>query len=329
MGIKAWVKLFAAFGGWMLVGICLPLGLWWYWHIPTPGKGGILLALVATLMPLVWEDVHAMGRAGLILTLVVLFAVEYRAIDKDRDAITKAQAEELKQIGQGFTTVLTEQQHNFAKMLQDNQTNFSRVLREQQSGFHAMLENALETQRKQNEQFAKVLDKERELFAAQQQLFPALNGQLIAAGDASPDTQCGNLSKDQYLVALHDNGFVFRNLPHTIVMKLLSDKVIWVEQKIDGTLILYMNLVADDGRVEVRLDKDGFYVSPRSTLIARRPDISTILIQDEFGHELVKVRYANPRTFVLSGLWMDRATRGIDHFCMNGSDNALTDISIQ
>ena len=167
------------------------------------------------------------------------------------------------------------------------------------------------------------------MFAAQQQLFPELNGQLVPADDAAPDTQCGNLSKDQYLVALHQSGFVFRSLPHTIVVKMLSDKVIWVEQKIDGTLVLYVNLVADDGRVEVRLDKDGFYVSPRSTLIARRPDISTILIQDEFGNELMKVRYANPRTFVLSGLWMDRATRGMDRVCMKGSDNGFGDISIR
>ena len=51
-----------------------------------------MLALVATLMPLVWDDVLAIGRAGLILTLVVLFAVEYRAIDKDRADSLKAQA---------------------------------------------------------------------------------------------------------------------------------------------------------------------------------------------------------------------------------------------
>jgi hypothetical protein len=83
MGIKKRVRALALIGGWATVCVCLPWGLWWYFHIPTPGKGGLLLALVATIMPLVWEDVAAIGRASLILTLVVLFAVEYRAIDKE------------------------------------------------------------------------------------------------------------------------------------------------------------------------------------------------------------------------------------------------------
>ena len=83
MEIKRFVKKLALIGGWAMVAVCLPWGLWWYCHIPTPGKGGLLLAFVATVMPLVWEDVREFGRAGLILTLVVLFAVEYRAVDKE------------------------------------------------------------------------------------------------------------------------------------------------------------------------------------------------------------------------------------------------------
>jgi hypothetical protein len=316
---------------WVHIPVLLTVGsfcaYWWYWHIPVPSKAVLWLAGAAVVMAL-WE-MRPIHKAGYLLLVIWLMFIENRAVDKDREATAKAQGEAINQIGQGFTRVLTEQQTSFAKTFQDNQTNFSKVLAEQQSGFHTMLANALETQRKQNEQFAKVLDKERELFSAQQQLFPALNGQLIATDDASPDTMCGKLDKDQYLVALHQSGFVFKQLPHTIVMKQMADKVIWLEQKIDGTLILYMNIVSDDGRIAVRLDKDGFYVNPRSTFIARRPDISTILIQDDFGHDLVKVRYANPKTFVISGLWIDNATRTMDHFCMKGSDNELTDISIR
>jgi hypothetical protein len=51
MAIKRWVKRLACIAGWAVVAVCLPWGLWWYYRIPTPGKGGILLALVATVMP--------------------------------------------------------------------------------------------------------------------------------------------------------------------------------------------------------------------------------------------------------------------------------------
>ena len=50
MEIKRFVKKLALIGGWAMVAVCLPWGLWWYCHIPTPGKGGLLLAFVATVI---------------------------------------------------------------------------------------------------------------------------------------------------------------------------------------------------------------------------------------------------------------------------------------
>jgi hypothetical protein len=31
--------------------------IWWFFHIPSVGKGGVLLAVGATLMPLFWDKV--------------------------------------------------------------------------------------------------------------------------------------------------------------------------------------------------------------------------------------------------------------------------------
>lgn len=88
--------------GWIIVGVSLPWGAWLYWHIPTPGKAGMLLALVATILPLVWEDVRAFCRAGLILALVLLVAVEYRAINNEHQ---QAAADTLKIITNTQTSV--------------------------------------------------------------------------------------------------------------------------------------------------------------------------------------------------------------------------------
>ena len=40
----------------------LGLGTWWMFYLPTVGKGGIVLAVGATLMPLFWEKTGVVGK---------------------------------------------------------------------------------------------------------------------------------------------------------------------------------------------------------------------------------------------------------------------------
>jgi len=124
MGVKKWIKYVAAVFGWTIIGVCLPWGIWWYCHIPTPGKGGLLLALVATVMPLVWEDVREIGRAGLILTLVVLFAVEYRAIDKEHKDYAEEQSMAREEERKSFQTLLDEQKTDVSRILEREDQHF-------------------------------------------------------------------------------------------------------------------------------------------------------------------------------------------------------------
>src|SRR5579862_8615968 len=84
------------------------LGMWlyWYWHIPLPGKALIALTVAAALMSL---DIAPMERiVWLVLALGMAF-METRAIDRDRaqfvkdqQAFSDAQAQHFDKIGSGI-----------------------------------------------------------------------------------------------------------------------------------------------------------------------------------------------------------------------------------
>jgi hypothetical protein len=74
MGVLSWFFVLAFSG----------CGIWWFFYIPSVGKGGLLLAVGATLMPVFWEKVRVIGKMSWIAMLFVLLFAEYRAIDKDR-----------------------------------------------------------------------------------------------------------------------------------------------------------------------------------------------------------------------------------------------------
>lgn len=115
--LRKWTVL-----SWMVVAAFLATGAWWlpYSHIPSVGKGGLLLAVGATLMPLFWEKAGVIGKMAWVAMLFLLLGVEYRAIDKDRsDAATAegkrrdAENTQFQTIANGITTSLQQSQAQF------------------------------------------------------------------------------------------------------------------------------------------------------------------------------------------------------------------------
>jgi hypothetical protein len=94
--------------------------VWWLFYIPSVGKGGLLLAVGATLMPLFWEKVGVIGKMFWIAMLFALLAIEYRAIDKDRmdgaaaeNQRRTAENAEFQKIADGLTTSIRQSQEQF------------------------------------------------------------------------------------------------------------------------------------------------------------------------------------------------------------------------
>jgi hypothetical protein len=172
-----------------------------------------------------------------------------------------------------------------------------------------ILANQLDT----NSVMSKLDELEKVEKGNEQQLFQSLNGQLIPANDPMPSTPCGAPSKDQYIVAINGGGHMFKNLPH-IILTLNYQKAVWLDKRQDGRIALFIDVRDREGRIAVRVDKDGFFLHPGANLFARHPDESSVVIQDEFGTDVLSVRYANPRAWVVTG----SLTIGPQFGCVNG-----------
>src|SRR5579859_4991188 len=150
MAVKKWLKRLARIAGWALVGVCLPLGVWWFYETPTPGKAGVLLALVATLMPLVWDDVREIGRAGLILTLVILFAVEYRAIDKERKDYAEDQTAARKEEKESFKRLLDSEKEDVRGILGQEKADVKDIVTQEEKHFEGVMANSQKAQQSES-----------------------------------------------------------------------------------------------------------------------------------------------------------------------------------
>jgi hypothetical protein len=93
-------------------------------RLPTVGKGGLFLAVGATLMPLFWDKVGIVARMSWIAMLFLLLAVEYRAIDKDRADFAKDEARRRQEENQKFADIGTSITTNVQKLLNTSDKQF-------------------------------------------------------------------------------------------------------------------------------------------------------------------------------------------------------------
>jgi hypothetical protein len=301
---KAWIKRLAKISGWVVLTVGLPWGLWWLWHTPTTGKGGLLLAFVATVMPLVWDDVHAFGRAGLILTLAVLFAVEYRAIDKEHKDYADEQARARRDEKDDFQRLLDAENQDVGNLLEQEKKNVKGVLEQEQGHFDKMLASTMRAQRQESTDFASMLNQQHVLFERQRETIESLNGHLLPADDPMPtlaDFDCEGMSvdinKDTFIVT----GTV-TNVPDAFPFPVLNYNgrdLISVSQSPEGLLVLSIDIHEKSGRILVKLDDSGLDVNP--LLFKKHPDKSTLIIEDSFGNEVLRARYANKRYLYVRG----------------------------
>jgi hypothetical protein len=186
--------------------------------------------------------------------------------------------------------------------------------KEQGAALLKIVNKILSNQLNTNAVMTKLEELEKAEQGNEEQLFESLNGRLLPANDPMPTTQCGPPSKDQYVVALNGGGHMFTKFPHTILV-YNGNKAVWLDKKQDGSIALYIDIRDQDGRILIRIDKDGFVVHPGSNLFARRPDKNSLVIQNDFGVDVLSVRYANPQAFVVTGTL---AGLGPTFGCMNG-----------
>lgn len=294
---------------WLVVLVFLCAGVSWLFSVPSVGKGGVLLAVGATLMPLFWEKIDVAGRMSWIAMLFILASVEYRAINQDQQETAKKQQETLKQIGDGFKAVLTTQQTSFSNLISQSQTNFHSLIDDERTNFKGMMTNNLQSQRQQNANFAALLGQEKELLNNQKELYEFASDKLVPASEPTPPNSCRSQLPGDVFVFLgtRGNATVTNQFPNTI-LQVKDHDVVSIDRGEGDSLVLSVDMRDASGKMIANLSKNGFIVSKNYELYLLRPDKSTVIIWDGYEKEILKARFLNPNAFALQGTvqYLDR-----------------------
>lgn len=251
-----------------------------------------MLALVATLMPLVWDDLQRIGKASLILTLALLFAVEYRAIRKDRRDFADQQL-----------VARTEEKQSFRDLLENQNRNFTTTL------------DQVSRQRKEeNDRFEHLLGRTHQVLQEERQTNAAVANRLLPGDDSIPTREslgCGSdlvvdetdyfLLADRYVNVIHD-------FPH-ILLRIKDKDIVTLDKAKNGLLIFKMDLAKRDGTIAVRFDENGFEVNP--PYVKRILNKSTLVVENDKGDVVVRAEYLNKRTFRFFALMADSEGRSV------------------
>jgi hypothetical protein len=320
---KAKSKLWAWLGwSWLVMGGIVAVR--WYLSTPTVGYGGLALAMGATLMPLIWEKVGVVCKMGWLAMLFCLLFVEYRAIDKDHKESADALAKSFGDISQQANA-------NLKQVLDDEHKSFADLLKTEDQRFEKTMEAILASQRKSEREFAALLKEQESLFKHEDDLAAALNGSLVPANDPMPSTGCGQ--PDDGIVMMlgteeQHNGVVVRKFPQ-LVMTGKYGPILSLDRASNGAVNVLLDIKSSDGKIIARLDRDGFVVN-RNNYLEMKHDKSTLNILDEYGEEVLYVRYNNARAITVRGVlsFGDKKTRiGLPHnfgyICASGGSATI------
>jgi len=281
--------------GWSLFAIFAIWCISWFLHTPSIGYAIGALAVVASVMAALMENLKALARFAWIILLFGFLWVEMKAIDEDKRKTTK-------ELTEHFASISDQAQKNLKNILDDESKNFGAILDSQEKKFSATISQILRQQQEQNREFNAVLAKQQQLFERQQEFTEFLTGKLLPASDSTPPNNCSYAQADDVFVFLgtHSNATFTNKFPHTILL-IHKHQVISIDRSEAGSLVLSVDMRDTAGRVIAKLSKNGFVVSKNYDLYLLRPDKSTLIIEDGMGKEILKARFINPKAFAIEG----------------------------
>jgi hypothetical protein len=299
--------------GFLGVLVFLPWGLWWFFNVPSTGKGGLLLALVATLMPLVWERSHVILKSAWVATLFIVFFVEYRAIDKDREDFAEQQRQARKEESDNFGKLLTQEQINLKQILDQEAQNLKDILGSEQVNFKNTLAQNRKLQNQERRDFSALLGKQKELLTREGELYEFTAGKMLPANDPMP-TACNPLSVNDFLVSMGDATWDTSTFPF-IILRMAGKSVIKLDKSKSGAAIITIDLRTRDGLTIARIDQNRSIVNSSTGVVMWR-DKNTLVLEDQHGNELLNARYLNEKAFHISGSLLTRGPLGMFHGCI-------------
>ncbi len=286
-----------------VIAVSLPVGIWWLFRAPNSGRAGILLALVATLMPLCWDKVGVYFRSAWIATIFLLFIVETRAINKDRQDYIDSQKALSDAQTQGFKDLLTQEKKDVSDLLQQGAKNVKNILDQEQQNFNQALVESSRRDRQETKRFAALLGEQKNLFDQQREMIESLNGHLLPGSAPMPSMAelfCDGMKVDSedYFIVTGGLTNIVHKFPYSVLV-VHGKNVISISKSNDGSLVLFIDVINKDGSLIVRFDEEGFVVNPN--LIKGHPNKSTLVVEDLYGNEVLRAQYENKRLLRLQG----------------------------
>lgn len=165
------------------------------------------------------------------------------------------------------------------------------------------------------------------------------NGKLIPASDPPSSVCAGSVHGNDILLVFgsHGNGAIAKKFPHVILRSESMGDILTLNKLSDESISVRMDIRDTDDKVIARLDDKGFTVNSNKVLGIERPDLSTLIVTDEYGTNTLQIRYANQQTITVRGAFHYPGRReptalemiGAANVCTMGADNGGADFMIR
>lgn len=135
-----------------------------------------------------------------------------------------------------------------------------------------------------------------------------LKGWLEPGNWATPANICGGdgtapKGVTMLFLGTHNVVHEVNRFPHTVLL-INGRQSLVLDKSTDGRIAPILDIKSPDGKIVVRMNNDdGFVVNPNNALEFRRPDVSSLIVIDQYGREVLNARYLNRQAFKLTGIF--------------------------
>jgi hypothetical protein len=274
--------------------------LWWQWHPPV-GSWIAVLAFLGVVVPWLFRPPEEMGRGEkAIWTLLMLafFGLELRTLYLDRDEHDREQAHaECEQL-ERFGKIADKLEDSIAASRQQfgaTMNQFTLDEQARQKEFDATMRAFSHTESANQVRFDKLINHE-------EQIADSLNGVLSPGNDPTPElaTRCGYATNDTVIIyGKGDRALITEAMPVTLVRSKSRGILLTMSRLPNGNIALTGDVRGKDGKILVRLDPRG-YVINHSGFLEVNKDQHSLLVTDDYGDEVLNLRYINPQVIRVS-----------------------------
>ncbi len=138
-----------------------------------------------------------------------------------------------------------------------------------------------------------------------------MHGVLLPAHDPNPPNPCGDIPADAMAV-FYGNSAMYARGKSFSLLEIGPTSLLTIDKDETGSAALTADIRSADGKIIARISRSEFTVNPNNILSMKRPDRSSLIIDDQYGHTVLNVRYLNPKAIKVLGLFYYAPNQAFD-----------------